>query len=111
MKKKYQIRILTEQIAEALTWCQELFDDRWCYDLGIFYFEREDEAVALKLKFNESTRVLIIDPPSGWKYGFPKPYDKKIDQTLEEWLIENSYPRSLIDQNMSKYCRYWEGDV
>lgn len=108
---EYQIRILLEQRSEAQSWCREQFSDRWKYDLGAFYFEREDEAVAFKLKFDESTRVLLIDPPSGWKYGFPRPYDKKDDQTLEEWLVEKGYPQSLIDQGMTRHCRYWETDV
>ena len=51
--------------------------------------------------------MLIIDPPEGWKYGFPKPLDKSEDQSLEEWLLINNYPKKLIDQGMAKYCRYW----
>jgi len=53
----------------------------------------------------------VIDPPSGWKYGFPRPFDKRDDQTLGEWLVENGYPQSLIDQGMTRHCRYWESDV
>lgn len=108
---EYEIRILTEQIDEALIWCKEQFNNRWNFDLGVFSFERENDAMAFKLRFDESTRITIIDPPSGWKYGFPRPYDIKVDQTLEEWLIENGYPQSLIDQGMTRHCRYWETDV
>lgn len=108
---KYQIRILLEQLSEAQTWCREQFRGRWNYDFGVFYFEREEEAVAFKLKFDETDKLLIIDPPSGWKYGFPRPYDKKINQTLEEWLLEKGYPQSLIDQGMASHCRYWESNV
>ncbi len=108
---EYEIRILTEQRVDATFWCQEQFSDGWRFDSGVFYFEHESDAMAFKLKFDEATRVQLIDPPSGWKYGFPRPYDKKDDQTLEEWLVENGYPQSLIDQGMTRHCRYWETDV
>ncbi len=108
---KYQIKILLEQINEAGVWCKEQFGDRWRYDLGTFYFKCEADAVAFKLKFDETDKLLVIDPPSGWKYGFPRPFDKRDDQTLGEWLVENGYPQSLIDQGMTRHCRYWETDV
>ena len=110
---EYKIRILAEQIGEAIVWCNEQFGNRWNWqrDSNIFYFEHEADAMAFKLRFDESTRVLLIDPPSGWKYGFPRPFDKKDDQTLGEWLVENGYPQSLIDQGMTRHCRYWETDV
>lgn len=52
--------------------------------------------------------MLIIDPPSGWQYGFPRPYDKSSEETIEQWLVSEGYPQKLIDQGMAKYCRYWE---
>lgn len=33
-----------------------------------------------------------VDPPSGWKYGFPRPYDMKNDGPLREFFIKNGYP-------------------
>jgi hypothetical protein len=51
----------------------------------------------------------IIDPPSGWKYGFPKPIpeDRRYDSLT--WLVENGYPQHLIDElGEHFYCRYWE---
>jgi len=55
--------------------------------------------------------ALIIDPPSGWKYGFPKPIpeDRRKDSLV--WLVEQGYPQSLIDYlGEHFYCRYWEDD-
>ena len=42
--------------------------------------------------------TLIIDPPSGWKYGFPKPIpeDRRYDSVT--WLVEQGYPQELIDE-------------
>ena len=50
----------------------------------------------------------MIDPPSGWKYGFPKhiPHDV-ID--ARPWLVEQGYPQQLIDElGEHFYCRYWD---
>ena len=54
-------------------------------------------------------RMKMIDPPSGWKYGFPKPIpeDRINDQLV--WLVEEGYPQKEID-NLGEYffCRTWE---
>jgi hypothetical protein len=36
------------------------------------------------------------DPPSGWKYGFPKPYRPKQDESLSETLLRDGYPQHEI---------------
>ena len=55
------------------------------------------------------TKKTIIDPPSGWKYGFPKVLPlEHMNRTLE-WLVENGYPKEEIDScGKYFYCRYWE---
>jgi len=57
-------------------------------------------------------KVLVIDPPSGWKYGFPKPVPKnhEKDEVLSAWLIEQGYPEKDIEHAL-KYSRYWETTV
>ena len=52
--------------------------------------------------------AMMIDPPSGWQFGFPKVYDKEPKETKEAWLLRNGYPKSLIDRGMHHYCRYWD---
>lgn len=51
--------------------------------------------------------VKWIDPPSGWKYGFPKPIPENITNTIE-WLVENGYPETEIEK-LGEYffCRYY----
>lgn len=59
---------------------------------------------------------LLVDPPSGWQYGFPRPYDFKPSRrglTEEEykaeqaaWFRSRGYPQALIDQGMLMYCRF-----
>ena len=50
----------------------------------------------------------MIDPPSGWKYGFPKPIPDDV-KDINKWLVEQGYPQEEIDSYGEYfYCRYWE---
>jgi len=51
----------------------------------------------------------IIDPPEGWRYGFPKPIPDDITD-LSEWLFGEGYPMDMIPLAI-KYSRYWEEDI
>ena len=52
----------------------------------------------------------MIDPPSGWRYGFPKelPNDVK-PGGITDWLISEGYPKEMID-DLGEYFhfRVWE---
>ena len=47
----------------------------------------------------------VYDPPSGWKYGFPKVKPDGVD--LGEWLLAEGYPPDMIPLAL-KYTRTWE---
>lgn len=51
---------------------------------------------------------LFIDPPEGWRYGFPKIIPPEHQSRTLEWLVEQGYPKTLLD-SMGDYfiCRYW----
>ena len=50
----------------------------------------------------------FIDPPEGWKYGFPKVLPDNIDN-ISDWLVEQGYPKEKIaSYGIHFYCRYWE---
>lgn len=54
-------------------------------------------------------KPLWCDPPSGWKYGFPKIYDKSKDGNFYEWIVNEGYPQEEIDRYKGEfYCRWWE---
>ena len=56
-------------------------------------------------------KTTICDPPSGWKYGFPKPMPDDVEDT-KTWLVSEGYPQSEIDSYGDHfYCRYWEAEV
>ena len=51
--------------------------------------------------------MLWIDPPSGWLYGFPKPYthDRK-KETIQQWLLQNGYPQYELDRGGANHIRF-----
>lgn len=49
--------------------------------------------------------MLIYDPPSGWLYGFPRPYKPLPGESLKDTLIRDGYPAKLAESG-SKYCRF-----
>ena len=55
------------------------------------------------------SKPVMVDPPSGWKYGFPKLYDQtKEEGTMLEWLVREGYPQSEIDHYDGQlYCSFW----
>ena len=52
-----------------------------------------------------------VDPPSGWRFGFPKVWDKEKHEDFQSWLISEGYPESEI-KRMGDYfhCRFWNAD-
>jgi hypothetical protein len=53
----------------------------------------------------------MIDPPEGWRYGFPKEMPEHVDNT-RQWLIENGYPEKEIEAlGDSFYVRGWYEEV
>jgi len=56
------------------------------------------------------TNKLWIDPPEGWRYGFPRIWDAEQYPDLEKWLVRMGYPADHVDFAM-KYCRQWEVDA
>ena len=55
---------------------------------------------------------ITIDPPQGWKYGFPKDFDPYLDPPLRQWLVEQGYPQELIEAAGSGFSvRTWGGVV
>lgn len=51
---------------------------------------------------------LMIDPPEGWRYGFPKRIPREHQHRTLEWLVEQGYPKAEIDR-LGRFfiCRYW----
>ena len=41
---------------------------------------------------------MLIDPPMGWRYGFPKKLPTPEPDNIVEWLISEGYPRALYEE-------------
>lgn len=41
---------------------------------------------------------MLYDPPSGWMYGFPRPYNPRESETLSETLLRDGYPQDMLKQ-------------
>lgn len=51
-----------------------------------------------------TTRTVMVDPPDGWRYGFPKELPEGKD--YGELLRESGYPEKEILFALT-YSRYW----
>lgn len=51
----------------------------------------------------------FYDPPSGWRYGFPKEYKPLPDEKLVDTLRRDGYPEGEIQQwgEDGPPCRFW----
>ena len=45
-----------------------------------------------------ATNKIWVDPPEGWRYGFPAIYDPAIDGVMRDWIISKGYPAKLIQE-------------
>lgn len=57
-------------------------------------------------------KVLFVDPPSGWRYGFPCAIseDQRGSGKFEEFLRSKGYPEKDMDLAI-QYSRYWEEEI
>ena len=55
----------------------------------------------------EKARRLIADPPSGWKYGFPK--ELPDDKRYEDLLRQQGYPEKMMQLALD-HSRFWYED-
>lgn len=53
---------------------------------------------------------VVIDPPMGWRFGFPAVYDGDLgdEKAIEAFCIKRGYPQDLIDRGFLKHCRWWD---
>jgi len=49
-----------------------------------------------------------VDPPEGWRYGFPKVWDSNQHPNMFTWLNWAGYPESVRKEYGEYfYCRQW----
>ena len=50
--------------------------------------------------------ALIYDPPAGWRYGFPKPYNPLPGESLADTLRRDGYPEYEIKNGGATHVRF-----
>lgn len=50
--------------------------------------------------------TIMYDPPSGWKFGFPRPYLPKDGEALSETLLRDGYPHREVELG-ARHCRFF----
>jgi len=59
-----------------------------------------------------SNKSLWVDPPEGWKYGFPAIYDPDTDGQISEWIVRKGYPLLTIKEYGDAWAvRCWPVEV
>ena len=52
---------------------------------------------------------MMIDPPTGWRYGFPRAYDAEVDGDMRDFLLLHGYPEQDVDFAL-QYMRCWPAE-
>ena len=71
--------------------------------------QKKSKKTALKPNNLKVKGKFYVDPPCGWQYGFPAPYDQSKDGTIEEFLVSKGYPKKDVKW-ASENCRSWYED-
>lgn len=56
------------------------------------------------------SKKTYVDPPQGYKYGFPKEVTEEAYLDFRKFLLDNGYPEKDVEFAM-KYCRMWEEEM
>ena len=62
-------------------------------NLSVISIKSED----LSIK-SEKEMQIWVDPPEGWRYGFPAIYDPEKDGQMSEWIVRKGYPLQTIKE-------------
>ena len=58
------------------------------------------------------SNMIWVDPPEGWKYGFPAIFDPVNDGKMRDWIIRKGYPLLTIKEYGESWAvRTWPVEV
>ena len=67
--------------------------------------------ISIKWKDLSMQSRIWVDPPEGWRYGFPAIYDPAIDGVMRDWIISKGYPAKLIQEYGDSWAvRCWSAE-
>ena len=57
------------------------------------------------------SNMIWVDPPEGWKFGFPAIYDPVNDGKMRDWIIRKGYPVQIIKEYGDQWMvRSWPAE-
>lgn len=57
------------------------------------------------------SNMVWVDPPEGWKYGFPAIYDPVNDGKMRDWIVRKGYPKQIIQEYGDQWMvRSWPAE-
>ena len=60
----------------------------------------------------QGEHMIWVDPPEGWKYGFPAIYDPDKDGQMSDWIVRKGYPLLTIKEYGDSWAvRCWPVEV
>ena len=60
----------------------------------------------------QGEHMMWVDPPEGWKFGFPAIYDPETDGQLSDWVVRKGYPLLTIKEYGDSWAvRCWPVEV
>ena len=58
------------------------------------------------------SNMIWVDPPEGWRYGFPAIYDPEKDGQMSDWIVRKGYPLQTIKEYGESWAvRCWPVEV
>ena len=59
----------------------------------------------------QGEHMIWVDPPEGWKFGFPAIYDPEKDGQMSDWIISKGYPVQIIKEYGEQWhIRCWPAE-
>ena len=59
----------------------------------------------------QGEHMIWVDPPEGWKFGFPAIYDPEKDGQMSDWIISKGYPIQIIKEYGEQWMvRCWPAE-
>jgi hypothetical protein len=57
----------------------------------------------------EDMAKVWVDPPAGWRFGFPAVWDSSEEPNVVKWILDKGYPEELVKEYGEYfYVRQWE---
>jgi hypothetical protein len=57
------------------------------------------------------SNLIWVDPPEGWKFGFPAIYNPDTDGQMSDWIISKGYPIQIIKEYGEQWMvRCWPAE-